>query len=51
MDANAPLPHPEEIAGAIGTSVSTLQRRFKSAYGYTVIYYLRRRRLEAARSA
>jgi len=41
----------DEIAGALGVSVSTLQRKFKAAYGYTVIDYVRRRRLEIARSA
>ncbi len=41
----------EDVATALGISVSTLQRKFKAAYGYTVIDYVRRRRLEMARSA
>ena len=41
----------EEIASALGVSVSTLQRKFKALYGTTVIDYVRRRRLEIARAA
>ncbi|MBU6952070.1 AraC family transcriptional regulator [Hahella sp. HN01] len=41
----------EETAAAVGMSVSTLQRRFKLAYGRTVFEYVRQRKLEAARDA
>ena len=41
----------QDIAASLGFSTSTLQRRFKSAYGTTVIDYIRQRRLEIARSA
>lgn len=40
-----------DMAASLGVSVSTLQRRFKAAYGTTVVDYLRRRRLEIAREA
>lgn len=39
------------IAGELNVSVSTLQRRFKAAYGVTVIDYVRQRRLDIAKSA
>ena len=39
----------ESIASELGISVSTLQRRFKMAFGITVIEYLRQRRLEKAK--
>ncbi|ABC28176.1 AraC-type DNA-binding domain-containing protein [Hahella chejuensis KCTC 2396] len=41
----------EETAAAVGMSVSTLQRRFKNAYGRTVFEYVRQRKLESARDA
>jgi AraC-like DNA-binding protein len=41
----------QAIASALSMSVSTLQRKFKSAFGITVIDYVRQRHLEIARSA
>lgn len=41
----------KDIAKSLGVSVSTLQRRFKSSYGTTVIDYIRQRRLEQAKAA
>ncbi|AFJ01363.1 putative transcriptional regulator, AraC/XylS family [Methylophaga frappieri] len=40
-----------EMAVKLGLSVSTLQRRFKAAYGMTVNHYCRQRRLEMAKKA
>lgn len=40
-----------EIATALGLSISTLQRKFKTAYGVTVNSYCRQRRLDMARRA
>ncbi|MBN7799055.1 helix-turn-helix transcriptional regulator [Parahaliea mediterranea] len=40
-----------EVAARLGLSVSTLQRRFKAAYGITVAEHLRHRRLQRARNA
>jgi AraC-like DNA-binding protein len=41
----------ESIAAALSMSVSTLQRKFKAAFGVTVIDYVRQRRLGIVRSA
>ena len=40
-----------EMASAIGLSVSTLQRKFKTTYGMTVNNYCRQRRLDMAKKA
>ncbi len=40
-----------DIAGQLNVSASTLQRKFKAAYGITVIDYVRQRRLELAKTA
>ncbi|MDO3384580.1 helix-turn-helix transcriptional regulator [Gilvimarinus sp. SDUM040013] len=40
-----------DIAGALGMSISTLQRKFKAENGITVMEYARLQRLEAARRA
>lgn len=40
-----------QLASDLGMSVSTLQRRFKARHGVTVMDYVRRRRLQAARAA
>jgi AraC-like DNA-binding protein len=40
-----------EMASAIGLSVSTLQRKFKTTYGVTVNNYCRQRRLDMAKRA
>ncbi|HBR99382.1 MAG TPA: AraC family transcriptional regulator [Gammaproteobacteria bacterium] len=40
-----------DIAASLGLSTSTLQRRFKTAFGITVDHYCRQRRLENARRA
>lgn len=40
-----------EMASAVGLSVSTLQRKFKTAYGVTVNNYCRQRRLDMAKRA
>jgi len=40
-----------EMASAIGLSVSTLQRKFKTTYGVTVNNYCRQRRLDMAKKA
>lgn len=40
-----------EIAREIGVSPTSLQRRFKAAYGTTVVDFLRARKLELARDA
>ena len=41
----------QEIANHMNLSVSTLQRRFKSVFGMTVIEYARIERLEKAKRA
>lgn len=41
----------ESISDACGIGISTLQRQFKSAYGRTVLDFVRTRRLEYARNA
>lgn len=41
----------QDIALSLGISISTLQRKFKAAYGITVNSYCRQRRLEMARAA
>lgn len=41
----------QEIAHSLGMSTSTLQRKFKAAYGVTVNSYCRQRRLDMARNA
>lgn len=41
----------ESIAVAMNMSVSTLQRKFKAAFGITVIDYVRQRRMDFVRSA
>ncbi|WP_266236347.1 helix-turn-helix transcriptional regulator [Methylophaga sp. OBS1] len=40
-----------DMAGSMGLSISTLQRKFKSAYGVTVNSYCRQRRLDMAKKA
>jgi AraC-like DNA-binding protein len=40
-----------DIAREVGASVSSLQRSFRTAYGTTVVDYLRMRKLECARDA
>lgn len=40
-----------EMSSSLGVSISTLQRKFKSAYGVTVNSYCRQRRLDIARKA
>ncbi len=40
-----------DIANLINVSTSTLQRKFKAAFGVTVIDYVRQKRLEAAKTA
>lgn len=41
----------ENVASLLNVSISTLQRRFKAAYGTTAIQYLRQQRLNRARKA
>lgn len=44
-------PSLEELAAEVGVSVNTLQRLFHAAYGTTVFHYIRRLKLEQARTA
>lgn len=41
----------KHLAACLGVSVSTLQRRFKMAYGQTVVDYVRQQRLQQAKVA
>ena len=41
----------DEIATSFGMSISTLQRKFKAAYGMTVMEYIRGKRLDQAKAA
>lgn len=43
------LPGLEDLAAKFNVSVSTLQRRFKSRYGVTVIDYMRQKKLDDAK--
>ncbi|EPX76661.1 helix-turn-helix transcriptional regulator [Salipiger mucosus] len=50
-DRPGPIPALERIAAAGGTSVSTMRRLFRRAYGEPVMTCLRRRRMEQAAAA